>query len=381
VDQREGAAEVSNSNRRVYMPILKWKRGELEALHQTFPVDRPLVIPLLEVLDDTIDEDEEDSASGQGGPYGTLLTQIQRAWGTDPLFVDLDAVAPALRAAGGLHPLLRLFQGASQLGFLLTPVTGLGRAPAFQQAVAATIAADGRGACIRVNPGDVVAATFAASLRALLATLQCAPGQIDLLLDWEAIAETAGPQTALAIAAVVPNLPSLAAWRSVTFAASSFPNTLSAAGVGRATITRAEWEAYQLLLNTPPGGRLLSFGDYGIAYPVYESVPYAGAAAIRYTINDDWLIYRGRSVQGPRFGGYAQFHALCQQLVRDPEYRGAAFSWGDGLIDRCAQQQVGTGNLTTWRSVGTNHHIALVARQLASHRAPSSGAAPPPVGP
>jgi hypothetical protein len=207
------------------------------------------------------------------------------------------------------------------------------------------------------------------------------PGQIDLLLDWEAITETAGPQTALAIAAIVPNLPSLAAWRSITFAASSFPNTLAAAGVGRATIARAEWEAYQLLLNTPPGGRLLSFGDYAIAYPIYESVPFPGSAAIRYTINDEWLIYRGRAVRGPRFGGFAQFHALCQQLLADPEYRGPAFSWGDGVIKLCAQQQSGPGNLTTWRSVGTNHHIALVGRQLSSHRAPSSGAVPPPVGP
>lgn len=165
------------------------------------------------------------------------------------------------------------------------------------------------------------------------------------------------------------------------FAASSFPATLAAAGTGLSTIVRAEWLAYQVLLANRPGGAVVAFGDYAIAHPIYAPAPYLGSASVRYTIDSDWLIARGRTLKGPVHGGFAQFQGLCTQLVTTPVFAGASFSWGDAYIDQCSRGQVSTGNLTTWRGVGTNHHLTFVARQLASYRAPSNGHAPPNVGP
>lgn len=157
-----------------------------------------------------------------------------------------------------------------------------------------------------------------------------------------------------------------------------FHATLTGVGTGLSTITRAEWVAYKLLLSHAPAGRALCFGDYAIAYPIYAPAPFLGSASIRYTITDDWLIVRGRSLKGPVHGGFGQFQQLCGQLVANPAYSGPTFSWGDEYIDQCGRGQVGTGNLTTWRSVGTNHHITFVARhspvttclQPDSHRRP-----------
>ena len=87
------------------------------------------------------------------------------------------------------------------------------------------------------------------------------------------------------------------------------------------------------------------------------------SASIRYTTADHWLIVKGKNV---RQYGFDQYFELCRTLVELPEYSGENFSWGDRFIMRCARGSGGPGNATTWRKVGTNHHLTLVAQQLAT---------------
>jgi hypothetical protein len=89
------------------------------------------------------------------------------------------------------------------------------------------------------------------------------------------------------------------------------------------------------------------------------------SAAIRYTLADRWLIVRGKSLrQNP--AGFSQYYSLSRTLAARSDFMGAAFSWGDGEIQKRARRQGTTGNLTTWVAVGTNHHLALVSDQVAS---------------
>jgi hypothetical protein len=90
------------------------------------------------------------------------------------------------------------------------------------------------------------------------------------------------------------------------------------------------------------------------------------SASIRYTTDSDWLVVKGRNV---RQYGFEQYFDLCRALVERPEYYGPAFSWGDEYIGRCAAREVGPGNATTWRKVGTNHHITVVTRAIANRGA------------
>jgi hypothetical protein len=82
-----------------------------------------------------------------------------------------------------------------------------------------------------------------------------------------------------------------------------------------------------------------------------------------YTAQDDWLIVKGRNV---RQYGFDQYFELCRALVGRPEYYGRDFSWGDNFIAQCATRELGPGNATTWRKVGTNHHLTVVVRALAN---------------
>ena len=87
-------------------------------------------------------------------------------------------------------------------------------------------------------------------------------------------------------------------------------------------------------------------------------------AKIRYTLDDHWLIVKGHSLATPP--KYGQFHSLARKLIRQREYMGPAFSWGDNYAAECAKGKATSGNLAKWVKVDTNHHLTFVAHQIAS---------------
>ncbi|MBV9503047.1 MAG: hypothetical protein JO138_27045, partial [Acidobacteriaceae bacterium] len=152
---------------------------------------------------------------------------------------------------------------------------------------------------------------------------------------------------------------------------SSFPIDLSDITPGISSLARAEWALWSQLRKDTDS--TFWFGDYGISHvDVREIDPrlMVASASIGYTAENEWLIFRGRSLREPRYGGYAQYRTLSTQLVNHPSYSGPRFSWGDDYLFKCAHSLAGTGNLTTWRQVGTNHHITFVVRQLANRLEP-----------
>ena len=89
------------------------------------------------------------------------------------------------------------------------------------------------------------------------------------------------------------------------------------------------------------------------------------SANLRYTLEEEWLIFKGRNV---RDYGYEQFNGLCRTLLQHKEYSGATFSWGDNYISQCAADKGGPGNASTWRKVGNSHHLSFVVYQLSKLR-------------
>jgi hypothetical protein len=210
-----------------------------------------------------------------------------------------------------------------------------------------------------------------ADIQRLLTDFGAQPQSIDLIVDLGAVPTnqfdffTQGVQVALA------RIPNLQAWRSFTVAGAGFPENL--AGITAATITnlpRPEWLLWTRLTNGVGSlARNPTFGDYGISHPVLPDLDprmMAPSASIRYTAENHWVIVKGRGTRTAGAGGFTQFRGLCRSLIQHQDYRGRAFSWGDMFIDECAANRGGTGNLTTWRQVGTNHHIKLVLHQIAS---------------
>jgi hypothetical protein len=354
-----------------YVPILKGKQGEYRALRELTDDQRSRVRPLIEVPPIAWDFANECPSRTLDAHLQNIPTQIARSWSTaEPLMLDVDLLPNNETTTGGLDPLTHLVSELAELSVNVVPVTGLERPEAHQRAVAEYHRSHGFGACIRLAEDDYTESTrtIQGSLEGLLVQLEMDPSSVDLLFDLGELTQGMVGSSVMAMTALINGLPDIAAWRSVTISASGFPETLSAIPANTvAPLSRTEWTLWNALLRRSDDlARVPDFGDYGIAHPAVVDIDFRVmrmSANLRYATATDWLILRGRNV---RDHGYEQFTALCQTMVSRPEFSGAAYSWGDSAIADCATGETGPGNATTWRALGTNHHLVLVGDQVAS---------------
>lgn len=356
-------------NHQHYVPILKGRDGEYGALQTLSPDVKKRLTPLLEVPPIAWDFGEDRPAKTVDEHLAKVSTKIERAWGLErPLFVDLLWIPEVERMADGSHPAAYVFQAAQARGLKLVPVTGLARDQAYQLAVR-DHAAQERSCCIRLQMEDFVdPQDVSGQLETLLSVVGLAPTQVDLVMDLRALTSTHVATLLITVPSLLASLPRLEDWRSLTLAATAFPeNLMGLPPSDVSVIRRIEWALWKsVVARSKMAGRLPTFGDYAIAHPAPSEVDpriMRASASIRYTMDEDWLVVKARSL---RDHGFNQFHEVCRTLVACSEYSGKDFSWGDRYIDECARNQTGPGNLTSWRKVGTSHHLTFVTAQLAS---------------
>lgn len=165
--------------------------------------------------------------------------------------------------------------------------------------------------------------------------------------------------------ALVSIVNSIANGTTVSLGGVSVPVSMGEVPRGLSRQDRVEWILYKKVRSQVD--RPLFFADYGVRHPdsATDFQPYMiPGTKIKYTADDMTIIVKGGS---SRHGaGFDQFHDLAEVIVALPEYRGAAFSWGDHRISEVARRATGPGNMTNWVAIETNHHITEVVNQLAS---------------
>lgn len=350
-----------------YVPILKGKQGEVRALSHLTDEQRTGLTPLVEIRPVDLDDDA-------GAPTGIVeehlegdLRELARAWGSasrifiDPCFLDLTEDRKDGRSNAEALP--GLFDASGLRAVLVVRPAQDDR---YYEAARATM----RGACLRLAGDDLLDDAMGDRVRDTVDALGMPAGDVDLVIDLGG--DMPPTKTAAAMAqAVLAEIPYPQRWRTVTLAATSFPRSLSMLELGASTLDRTEWAMWRRVGRSTGISRLPTFGDYGIAHPELFEGP-AGAmrpvASIRYTVADRWLILKGVSVRGRESPGFGQFHALAHQLVEHPLYAGRSFSWGDDAAWAVADRRRGPGNLTTWREIGTNHHLMWVMAEIATLR-------------
>ena len=159
----------------------------------------------------------------------------------------------------------------------------------------------------------------------------------------------------------------MAGARSVTVAGTSFPASMADVTGPLQFWPRHEWSFYRAVLaSLGENDRIPGFGDYAIAghgFAQGDMRLLKPAATIRYTCDDGWIIAKGSNV---RDNGFGQYRHCSGNVTNSPRYLGAAYSPGSTYIDACRSGTASTGNLSTWRWVGSNHHITKVVNDLAT---------------
>jgi hypothetical protein len=348
-----------------YVPVLKGKEGEYGAL-ETLPSDvRTRLMPLIEVPNVPY-----GSTKSLDQHVGGIAERLRKCWDDRPLYLDLPWFEGEERLSDGRVAIEAVLSDCASRGVRVVPVVSRKKSVEYLSAAASYSASAGSGGCIRLLVGDFAEdVDLGAEVGRLLSRLGGIDiSSIDLVLDLEDLGADSG-RAVLIARSLFSMIPREDEWRRIVLVAASFPEDLSDLdAASTSTVPRREWELWGTLqkrVDRLPRPDLI-FGDYGIANPVTKELDprtMQMSASIRYTTPKSWLVLKGRNV---RQYGFDQYFELCKALVQRPEYRGSPFSWGDRYISDCAEGMTGPGNATTWRKVGTNHHLTMVVEQVAN---------------
>jgi len=335
-----------------YLPILRWKQGEQGALRNVAVADRASMLPITEI-----------QLLEPGSAQPILQRQLIRSAGTEhPIGLDLAT------AYTGPVPLLALADLSRRLrhaGVYAWPVI---RVPHAILDVAGLVHFKGHPAVIlRANGHSTPVSDFSAMATAT----RKACGKNTLIyavIDLYALGDVDVHAKAAILRHHVLTLSALGELASIGMAGGSFPMNLGALkpGVGN-KLPRRELDVWKIL-RSHAGCSHVIFGDYGVTNPEpledIDPTKMNPAAAIRYTLKNEWWVLRGSGVRTKGKGGMSQYNGLCQLLIKSPNYSGQHFSFGDGQYYAHAQPGASSGNLTTWRRDATSHHIVFTTRQI-----------------
>jgi len=350
-----------------YVPVLKWRQGEYQALWRLNDADKTRIVPLIEVTPPDFDFEEWRPKKTIDAHLEKFAARLKQKWGERPALLDAGLIDPAERMRDGTHPLSWLLDQVRANGAFVVPVTTFERDAAYQTAARTANAIDRRGVALRCGLEDASDANFADNIESLTEMLSLEIVELDIVIDLKSPNFEPLDGLALLLSNILASSPAFTEARSVTIVATAFPSSMGEVTGPAQFIQRHEWLLYKALLGRLAMGiRRPTFGDYAIAAPDFAQGDMRllkPSATVRYAVDNGWIIAKGVNV---RDNGFEQYRGCCGIVTGSSSYLGPNFSPGSEYIENCRLGSVSTGNLTTWRWVGTNHHMTKVASDLAS---------------
>lgn len=344
-----------------YVPVLKVKRGEKNALQAIAAPLRSQITPLLEIV-----ERRSERASTVGRHLDTAfqgLVDAVRSYRR--CFLDTREIAP-----DGSSAAAAVFDRAAGEGMIFTPVTGISRIVD----VAAALRHNANGIAVRLTRDEFEEGSLGRNLAAFLARNDLNHGGVDIIVDLGPVDTLVQDGVANFTTDFLNEVPDHTRWRTLTVSACAFPASMG--GVNRnsySLVERNEWKAWRdrLHSNRRRLSRLPTFSDCGIQHPAgvegFDPRTMQASASVRYTLSEDWLLIKG---EGTRTNPPSQqFPGLANQLVYgnlQSYFTGANHCVGCESMRDAAGGAPRLGSLEAWRRLGTIHHITMVMDCMAS---------------
>ncbi len=356
--------------RPIYVPILKGKEGEFAALEALKVNIRQELMPLIEIPNVPYDYANARTARTVHDHVKGVGDRLRKACKDIPIYLDPIWIQPEEDFSGSQLAFGTVLKDCRRMRVRAVPVLSRTSPQQYLTAAGSHSFEAQLGVCFRLRVED-----FAEDIDLEFEIRRMAENaggilftDADLIIDLRDVGSEAN-RAVLEARSIFSMIPYKEQWRNVVLAASSFPEDLSDVDASTfSTLPRREWDLWNTLQRRPNllPRREMMFADYAISHPTPTEIDprtMRMSANIRYTAAESWLVVKGRNV---RQYGFDQYFELCKKLVDRQEYCGNEFSWGDRYIFDCAQGIEGPGNATTWRKVGTNHHLTLVVKQLSN---------------
>ncbi|HRY53033.1 MAG TPA: beta family protein [Spirochaetia bacterium] len=351
-----------------FVPVLKFKQGERNALQELPEKVLSRITPLIELDAIPADPDTGENTKSIDDYLRPIPDYLSECLRDKPFFLDPWLIEDFESTSNGSHPVEVLYSEFSEYNVNAIPIVSIDRAVSYTSE-AIRIAKAKRTLGIRIE-GRQLAPSPGLRIASILDECGLRPSECHLIIDLESIEESLFNIQEMVVGMLPTVISNIDSWQTYTIVGSSFPQSLGDIPAGISFLPRLEWKLYKESIDKGKFlNRIPTFGDYGVNHPFltegFDPRKMSASANIRYTVENEWMILKGHSL---KLSGFDQYNELAYQLTGKPQYLGPDYSAGDKFIDQCSKGGR-TGNPSVWRYVGASHHITFMVDQLASFHA------------
>lgn len=354
---------ILNSN--MYVPAIRWRQGEYQALLQLDDHTKGRIAPFITIPEIEFDFEAWQPKKNIQDHVHPFIARYKAKWGKRPAWIGVVESIISQPMDDGRAVFNYVFDGLRANGANAIPSVALSADSSTLVAVASIIKLDNKGVGISIRLEDLMQANSATRLQALRTALNVNLEDCDLLIDLGAPNFEPYKAFSSALINVLKKIADLSIYRNVVLIGTAMPPSLKDVAKGRDEIPRHDWMFYQQLIKMVPAGmRTPIYGDYTIVHPTFTATDMRmikPAGKVVYTTQEAWAVYKGGSFRDKP----DQMHDHCAAIVASSSYMTSTFSAGDEYIEKCAKHLDGPSNQTRWKNVGINHHITLVVHDLA----------------
>ncbi|WP_411753194.1 beta family protein [Serratia sp. (in: enterobacteria)] len=361
-----------------YVPILKAKKGEFEALANLADSYAQRIYPFFDIGKITEATKKlvkfKNSSQIVKDYLDDTTEKIVSSCKSDNMFFDIFEWKTDSYVETGEHALSYLYRILCKSGMNIIPVIGFDRwdSEDYQNAVKAIDMPEDGLYCIRIDSGSIDDAHdieyFTDILNDVFDTLKISPKQCVALIDFADVTKKSVVSINTDMEHMLGILDNYN-FAYIIMSGGSFPAIINDAVKDVDTtdfVPRREilsWKGISLQKRETP----IIFSDYGVRNPnaAGDIIATHANGKIRYTIEDKYFVARGHSKQKGNKG--KQQNVLARVIVGSNHYCQAQFSWGDKRIEDCSQDKF-SGNSTQWIGIDTNHHITLVVNEILEYQ-------------
>ncbi len=337
----------------VYVPVLKWRKGEKLALRNLPDRLQKLIIPLIELVNDEGDNPED------------LPNDISKFWHRTA-YLDVRH-RPKSFARRALDNIVSNNQDID-----IIPVVSLNSQQIIMEGIKNVVGAYNNGFALRIIiKQDLDFSLFIEEVKLKLKYFAIAKNKVDLIVDFGYL--EGKTQTYKTVLEKIADTISFDDWRNVIVAAGSFPPNLEGFRPNEDNLlNRTELELWKK--NKTICGRNIVYSDYTVRNPDNISKGFSrGSISVRYTLENDFQVFRGTQEDKPF---KYLVHAMNIRELYSDAYS-ESYCWGDEAITEKANQlkrcldsgtnpetygELSPGNSTGWVAWSVNHHITVVLK-------------------
>ncbi|MDJ1504984.1 beta family protein [Xanthocytophaga agilis] len=380
----------------IYSPVMKLRASEMQALKMLSTPVKENIIPVIQLLP-IKDEIEQ---------LKYLSTRVRELLGAFigsnmKFYADFDLIESD--SSSDLSYISKFLSMVSQqqIGFIPV-ITFVQESPAYLQLIKDNYLH--HGICVkppqyrlRTVAIDIFCNYLNDALSSYMKHFNIDESMVDILLDLNFIdhfdfdPSDDGFTLPERIIQIISGISNKEKFRSIIISGGSFPEDLTGYVQDTETYSaRHEWDIWKEIRAALPD-LPLRYADYGNIHPTFnpQQESHQGTCSIKYTTEDDFLVYKGR-LSNKHEDGHGQYVNKSKALLVNPVYSGPNFSWGDKMINDIAngitppvktrktltrrtstrkssnqtEPKIPTGNAGQWVQFTFNHHMTKITQLM-----------------